>query len=64
MKKKILLITPRYPFPVLGGDKDRFVGIANTLLKKNKIDIVCISNKFERIITSTRNKGNHFHSKA
>ena len=44
--KKILLITPRYPFPILGGDKDRFVGIANTLLKKNHIDIVSISNKY------------------
>ena len=44
--KKILLITPRYPYPVLGGDKDRFVGIANTLSKKNKIDIICLSNKY------------------
>ena len=44
--KKILLVTLRYPFPILGGDKDRFVGIANTLLKKNKIEIVCISNKY------------------
>jgi glycosyltransferase involved in cell wall biosynthesis len=43
--KKILLITPRYPFPILGGDKDRFVGIAKTLAKKNQIDIVSISNK-------------------
>ena len=43
--KKILLITPRYPFPILGGDKDRFVGIAKTLAKKNQIDIVAISNK-------------------
>jgi len=43
--KKILLITPRYPFPILGGDKDRFVGIAKTLSKKNQIDIVSISNK-------------------
>ena len=44
--KKILLITPRYPYPVLGGDKDRFVGIAKTLSKKNKIDIICASNKY------------------
>ena len=44
--KKILLITPRYPYPVLGGDKDRFVGIANTLSRKNKIDIICASNKY------------------
>jgi glycosyltransferase involved in cell wall biosynthesis len=44
--KKILLVTLRYPFPILGGDKDRFVGIANTLLKKNKVEIVCISNKY------------------
>ena len=36
--KKILLITPRFPFPILGGDKDRFVGIANALAKKNIID--------------------------
>ncbi len=34
--KKILLITPRYPFPILGGDKDRFVGIAKTLEKNIK----------------------------
>jgi glycosyltransferase involved in cell wall biosynthesis len=46
--KKILLITPRYPFPVLGGDKDRFVGIANALLSKNKIEIICISNKHHK----------------
>lgn len=44
--KKILLVTLRYPFPILGGDKNRFVGIANTLLKKNKVEIVCISNKY------------------
>jgi len=44
--KKILLITTRYPFPILGGDKDRFVGIANALLKKNEIEIICISNKY------------------
>jgi glycosyltransferase involved in cell wall biosynthesis len=46
--KKILLITPRYPFPILGGDKDRFVGIAKTLSKKNQIDIVSISNKYHK----------------
>lgn len=44
--KKILIITPRYPFPILGGDKDRFFGIANTLAKKKKIDVVCISDKY------------------
>jgi hypothetical protein len=43
--KKILLITTRYPFPILGGDKERFVGIAKTLAKKNQIDIVSISKK-------------------
>ena len=46
--KKILLITPRYPFPILGGDKDRFVGIAKTLSKKNQIDIVSISNEYHK----------------
>lgn len=44
--KKILIITTRFPLPILGGDKDRFVGIANTLAKKNNIEVVCLSNEY------------------
>jgi glycosyltransferase involved in cell wall biosynthesis len=51
--KKILLITPRFPFPILGGDKDRFVGIANALAKKNIIDVICISDKYYQKDQST-----------
>lgn len=47
--KKILLITTRYPYPILGGDIDRFVGISKILAKKNQLDIVCISNKDHNI---------------
>ena len=43
--KKILFISTRYPLPVLGGDKIRAVGILKFLSKKNKIDLVCLTNK-------------------
>ena len=43
--KKILLITTRFPHPILGGDIDRFIGITKSLADKCQIDIVCISNK-------------------
>ena len=43
--KKILFISTRYPFPVLGGDKIRAVEIIKFLSKKNKVDLVCLTNK-------------------
>ena len=43
--KKILFISTRYPLPVMGGDKIRAVGILKFLSKKNKIDLVCLTNK-------------------
>ena len=43
--KKILFVTTRFPLPILGGDKIRAIGILKFLSKKNKVDLVCISNK-------------------
>jgi len=43
--KKILFISTRYPLPVLGGDKIRAIGILKFLSKKNKVDLVCLTNK-------------------
>lgn len=43
--KKILFISTRYPLPVLGGDKIRAIGILKFLSKKNKIDLVCLTNR-------------------
>ena len=43
--KKILFISTRYPLPVLSGDKIRAIGILKFLSKKNKIDLVCLTNR-------------------
>ena len=48
--KKILFISTRYPLPVLGGDKLRAVEILKFLSKKNKVDLVCLSNKIQKQI--------------
>jgi glycosyltransferase involved in cell wall biosynthesis len=41
-KKKILIITSRYPFPTLGGDKLRISEIIKYLSKKNNVDLISI----------------------
>ena len=43
--KKILFVTTRFPYPIFGGDIDRFIGITKSLADKYQIDIVCISSK-------------------
>ena len=43
--KKILVVCPRYPFPVTGGDKLRISEIIKFLSSNNKIDLVAIGNK-------------------
>ena len=43
--KKILFITTRFPFPVLGGDKLRSFDILEFLSKKNQVDLVCLGEK-------------------
>lgn len=47
--KKILFVTPRYPFPVNGGDKLRITEIMKFLSKKNKVDLVSIGTKKQNI---------------
>ena len=43
--KKILFISTRFPFPVLGGDKLRSFDILEFLSKKNQVDLVCLGEK-------------------
>ena len=43
--KKILFVTTRFPLDLYGGDKDRALGIVEVLSKKNRVDIVCLSEK-------------------
>ena len=38
--KKILIVTTRYPFPLLSGDKLRIYNISKNLSKKNKVDLI------------------------
>lgn len=47
--KKILVVTPRYPFPVTGGDKLRISEIIKFLSKKNKIDLISIGKNKKNI---------------
>ena len=42
--KKILVVCPRYPYPVIGGDKLRISEVIKFLSKKNSIDLVSIGN--------------------
>ena len=41
-KKKILIITSRYPYPVTGGDKLRISEVAKYLSKNHTIDLISI----------------------
>jgi len=43
--KKILFISTRFPFPILGGDKLRLFDILEFLSKKNQVDLVCLGEK-------------------
>ena len=45
--KKILFISTRFPFPILGGDKSRSFDILKFLSKKNQVDLVCLGKKNE-----------------
>ena len=45
--KKILFISTRFPFPILGGDKLRSFDILKFLSKKNQVDLVCLGEKNE-----------------
>tara|TARA_Y100000389_G_C17457654_1_gene519298 strand:- start:1509 stop:2654 length:1146 start_codon:yes stop_codon:yes gene_type:complete len=45
--KKILFVTPRYPFPVRGGDKLRISEIMKFLSKKNSLDLISIGKNVE-----------------
>tara|TARA_B100000315_G_scaffold257242_1_gene305472 strand:+ start:4289 stop:5449 length:1161 start_codon:yes stop_codon:yes gene_type:complete len=40
--KKILFISTRFPFPILGGDKLRLFDILKFLSKENQVDLVCL----------------------
>ena len=48
-KKKILVITSRYPLPVRGGDKLRIVEIIKYLSKKNSVDLVSIGDYQKKV---------------
>ena len=39
---KILFISTRFPFPILGGDKSRSFDILEFLSKKNQVDLICL----------------------
>ena len=43
--KKILFISTKFPFPILGGDKLRSFDILKFLSKKNQVDLVCLGEK-------------------
>lgn len=49
ISKKILVVTPRYPFPVTGGDKLRISEIIKFLSKNNKIDLISIGKKEKKV---------------
>ena len=55
---KILFISTRFPFPILGGDKSRSFDILEFLSKNNQVDLVCLgeNNKiYKKKLTFCRN---------
>lgn len=43
MKPRVLVVTPRYPFPVIGGDRLRIVQVAQALSDRFALDLVSLS---------------------
>ena len=53
--KKILVVTPRYPFPVTGGDKLRISEIIKFLSKSNQIDLISIGKNIKKKVSLKNN---------
>lgn len=48
-KKRILVLTPRYPFPVVGGDRLRIYKICKELSKNYNLTLLSLCDKKEEL---------------
>lgn len=57
MKKSILVITPRFPYPVVGGDRLRIYQICKELSKKYRISLLSLCDQEDEISMATPQDG-------
>lgn len=57
MKKSILVITPRFPYPVVGGDRLRIYQICKELSKKYRLSLLSLCDREDEISMATPQDG-------